>query len=58
MPSAMTKEKDAKEPHDAHRFDIRVLERNLKRGLISRKEYEKYIKSLADAKDKIKPPEV
>jgi hypothetical protein len=53
----MTKDKDAKEVHDVRLFDARVVERNIKRGLVSRKDYEKYLKSLADAKDKIKPGE-
>jgi hypothetical protein len=29
-------------------FDVRILERKLRRGLISQKEYEKYLKSLPD----------
>jgi hypothetical protein len=30
-------------------YDVRVLERNLRRGLVSRKDYEKYLKSLPDS---------
>lgn len=32
-------------------FDVRVLERNLQKGLITRKEYEKYVNDLQDASD-------
>ena len=51
----MTKDKDAKEVQDVRLFDARVVERNIKRGLITRKDYDKFLKSLADAKDKLKP---
>ncbi len=30
-------------------FDVRVLERNLHKGLISRVEFDKYVTALADA---------
>jgi len=30
-------------------FDVRILERNLEKGLISREEYEKYLQALDDA---------
>jgi len=53
----MHKDKDSKESHDTHVYDTRILERNLKRGLISRKDYEKFLKTLPDSKDKVKPPE-
>ena len=33
-------------------YDRRTIERNIKKGLISRKDYEKFLKSLDDAKDK------
>jgi hypothetical protein len=29
-------------------FDRRVVERNIKKGLVTRKDYEKYLKSLED----------
>jgi hypothetical protein len=51
----MTKDKDGKDAPDSRLFDARTVERNIKRGLISRKDYEKYLKSIADAKDKVKP---
>jgi hypothetical protein len=53
----MTKDKDSKELQDVRLFDARVVERNIKRGVITRKDYEKFLKSLADAKDKLKPTE-
>jgi hypothetical protein len=51
----MTKDKDQKDAPDLHHYDVRLVERNMKRGLISRKDYEKHVKSLPDAKDKVKP---
>jgi hypothetical protein len=51
----MTKDKDAKDAFDARLYDTRTVERNIKRGLISRKDYEKYLKSIADAKEKLRP---
>ena len=33
-------------------FDRRTVERNIKKGLISRKDYEKHLKSLDDVADK------
>jgi hypothetical protein len=47
----MSKEKQ----DDVRTYDLRTLERNFKRGLLSRKEYEKHLKSLPDAKDKVMP---
>lgn len=38
-------------------FDRRIVERNIKRGLITRKDYDKFLKSLADVAEKIKTPE-
>ena len=32
-------------------FDVRILERNLQKGLITKKEYEKHIADLADAEE-------
>ena len=57
----MSKEKDTKDSAEIHGqnsarlFDTRTVERNIKRGLLTRKDYDKYLKSLADAKDKTKP---
>ncbi len=33
-------------------YDRRTIERNIKKGLITRKDYEKFLKSLEDAKEK------
>jgi len=52
----MTKDTKEKDGFDPRLYDVRNLERNLKRGVISRKDYEKYLKSLQDARDKVKPP--
>ena len=38
-------------------FDVRTLERNIKRGLTTRKDYEKYLKSLEDVTAKVAPTE-
>jgi hypothetical protein len=46
----MTREEDVK---DARLFDLRTVERNIKRGLITRKDYEKFLKSLADVAPKV-----
>jgi hypothetical protein len=46
----MTRDEEAK---DVRLFDLRTVERNIKRGLITRKEYERFLKSLADASDKL-----
>ncbi len=45
----------SKDGIDPRLFDLRNVERNIKRGLITRKDYDKYLKSLGDAKDKIAP---
>ncbi|HET6280048.1 MAG TPA: hypothetical protein VFH73_03750 [Polyangia bacterium] len=45
----MSRDVDAK---NARLFDRRTVERNIKKGLITRKDYEKYMKALDDAADK------
>jgi hypothetical protein len=50
----MSREEDVK---DVRLFDLRTIERNIKRGLITRKEYERFLKSLPDAADNIAPSE-
>jgi hypothetical protein len=50
----MTRDEEAPDPS---LFDRRIVERNIKRGLITRKDYEKFLKSLSDASDKIKSPD-
>jgi hypothetical protein len=47
--------KDSKETKDKEGdrlYDVRLLERNIKRGLLTRKDYDKHLKSLPDVKDK------
>jgi hypothetical protein len=50
----MSREEEVK---DVRLFDLRTVERNIKRGLLTRKEYERYLKSLADAAEKMVPTE-
>ena len=50
----MSREEDVK---DVRWFDLRTVERNIKRGIITRKDYERFLKSLADASDKVIPVE-
>jgi hypothetical protein len=45
------------EVKDVRLFDQRTIERNIKRGLITRKEYERFLKSLPDAAEKMAPTE-
>jgi hypothetical protein len=50
----MNREEEVKDPR---LFDVRTVERNIKRGLVTRKDYEKHLKSLPDAGDKMMPVE-
>jgi hypothetical protein len=45
------------EVKDVRLFDLRTVERNIKRGLITRKEYERFLKSLPDAAENVAPAE-
>jgi hypothetical protein len=45
------------EVRDVRLFDLRTVERNIRRGLITRKDYERFLKSLADATEKVAPAE-
>jgi hypothetical protein len=38
-------------------YDLRVIQRNLERGLITQKEYEKLLADLEDRKDNVAEPE-
>jgi hypothetical protein len=38
-------------------YDVRTIERNIKKGNLTRKDYDKYLKSLPDVADKVAPPE-
>ncbi len=40
------------DPKTSRLFDRRTVERNIKKGLVSRKDYEKHLKSLDDVADK------
>jgi hypothetical protein len=49
----MSRDAEAKpDSKGARLFDKRTVERNIKKGLISRKDYEKYLKGLEDIADK------
>jgi hypothetical protein len=50
----MNRDEDAK---NQRLYDRRVVERNIKKGLITRKDVEKHLKSLPDVADKVAPPE-
>jgi hypothetical protein len=50
----MSREEEVK---DVRLFDTRTIERNIKRGLITRKEYERFLKALPDAAEKVSPSE-
>jgi 2-oxo-4-hydroxy-4-carboxy--5-ureidoimidazoline (OHCU) decarboxylase len=50
----MTRDEEAPSPA---LFDRRTVERNIKRGLTTRKDYEKYLKSLPDAAGNVLPAE-
>jgi hypothetical protein len=49
-----TRDEEVKNPR---LFDRRVVERNIKKGLITRKDYEKHLKSLADVAGNIASPD-
>jgi hypothetical protein len=40
------------DPRSARLFDRRTVERNIKKGILTRKDYEKHLKSLDDVADK------
>ena len=40
------------DPKQARLFDKRTVERNIKKGLVTRKDYDKYLKTLDDVSDK------
>ena len=49
----MARDADTKlDPKTARLYDRRTVERNIKKGLITRKDYEKHLKSLDDVADK------
>jgi hypothetical protein len=50
----MSREDEVK---DVRLFDARTVERNIKRGIITRKEFDRFLKSLPDATDNVLPAE-
>lgn len=38
-------------------YDVRTLERRLRKGILSKKDFDKYLKSLPDAAGKVAPVE-
>jgi len=49
----MSRDSEAKaDPKTMRLYDKRIVERNIKKGLLSRKDYEKHLKSLEDIADK------
>ena len=48
----MSRDEEAK---NLRLFDIRTIERNIRKGLTTRKDYEKILKTLEDVSDKIAP---
>lgn len=49
----MTRDEEAAK--DPSLFDRRIVERNIRRGVITRKDYNNFLKSLGDATDKVAP---
>ncbi len=43
---------------DARFWDVRTLERRIRRGQLNRKDYDKHLKSLPDVADKAQPIEL
>jgi hypothetical protein len=43
---------------DPRFWDVRTLDRRIRRGLLNRKDYEKHLKSLPDVADKAQPIEL
>ena len=50
----MSEEEDVK---TGRLLDRRIVERNIKKGLLARKDYDKFLKALPDVRDKILPIE-
>jgi hypothetical protein len=49
----MSRDAEAKaDPKTVRLYDKRIVERNIKKGLLSRKDYEKHLKALEDIADK------
>lgn len=48
----MSRDAEAKDPKGTRLLDKRTVERNIKKGLLTRKDYEKHLKSLEDVAGK------
>jgi hypothetical protein len=48
----MSRDATPVDPKQARLFDKRTVERNIKKGLITRKDYEKHMKTLEDVSNK------
>lgn len=42
---------------DPRFWDIRTIERRVRKGLVTKKEIEKHAKSVEDSKDRVAPPD-
>ena len=43
---------------DTRFWDVRTIDRRIRRGLLTRKDYDKHLKSLPDAADKAQPADL
>jgi hypothetical protein len=50
----MSRDEEVKNPR---LFDVRTIDRNIRKGMTTRKDYDKYLKSLPDVAEKAAPPE-
>jgi hypothetical protein len=41
---------------DPRFWDVRTIERRIRKGLVSRKDLEKHLKTIDDSKDRVAPP--
>ncbi|HXJ21610.1 MAG TPA: hypothetical protein VMT03_15400 [Polyangia bacterium] len=48
----MSRDATPVDPKQARLFDKRTVDRNIKKGLVTRKDYDKYLKTLDDVADK------
>jgi len=48
----MSREEEAK---NVRLYDVRTIERTIRKGLVTRKDYEKYLKALPDVAEKAAP---
>jgi hypothetical protein len=48
----MSREAEAKEPKSDRLYDKRTIDRSIKKGLITRKDFDKHVKALEDVSSK------